>query len=351
MFKKLNEQFKNSKRCRTVVIVLVSILLVFAIATCTVFVLLEMGRNKLLNQENESIVLPSNTENTDSKNIIYNGQKYKYNENVTSILLMGIDKEKLSDTASNTYGENGQADLLVLISLDTSNGNMKAIPISRDTMIDINLYSQNGQYVGVSNKQICLSYAYGDGREKSCENTVKSVSRLLYGMPINSYVSIDINSIGILNDAINGVTLTIDEDINQKYFKVKKGDVVTLKGANVLRYIRARDKDDIEANNVRMRRQKNYMRAFYKQIISKTKTDITTPIKLYNKISNHSISNLSIADITYLTKCILTNRQNDTIKFNSIPGKTVAGEKYVEFYPDKDKLYELVINTFYTPCN
>lgn len=349
MFKKQNEPKNDNKKRHTAIITISSILLVILIIVGTVFTLLEIGKNKLLNQGSGSIVLP-NTENIDSKNIIYNGKKYKYNENITSILLMGIDTEKLSDSASQTYGENGQADLLVLISLDTTNGKMKAIQISRDTMVDINLYSENGQYIGVSNKQICLSYAYGDGREKSCENTVKSVSRLLYGMPINSYVSIDIDSISILNDAVGGVTLTLDEDFDHKYFKAKKGETVTLKGQNVLRYIRARDKDDIEANNVRMGRQKNYMYAFYKQMISMTKKDISTPIKLYSKISNHSITNLSIADITYLTKCILMNRENDSIKFNSLSGDTVAGEKYVEFYPNQDKLYELIVNTFYTSC-
>lgn len=349
MSKKQSEPQSTNKKKRAIIITISSILLVILVIVGTIFSLLEIGKNKLLNQGSGSIVLP-NTENTDSKNIIYNGKKYKYNENVTSILLMGVDTEKMADSASQTYGENGQADLLVLISLDTTNGKMKAIQISRDTMVDINLFSENGQYIGVSNKQICLSYAYGDGREKSCENTVKSVSRLLYGMPINSYVSIDIDSISILNDAVGGVTLTLDEDFNHKYFKAKKGETVTLKGQNVLRYIRARDKDDIEANNVRMRRQKNYMYAFYKQMIAMTKKDITTPIKLYRKISNHSITNLSIADITYLTKCILMNRENDSIKFSSILGDTVAGEKYVEFYPDQDKLYELIVNTFYTPC-
>lgn len=350
MFKKQNEQSIQNKKKHTLIITLISILLVVFIALCTVFTLLEIGKRKLLNQNNESITLPSHAEIIDGKNIIYNGKKYKYNENITSILLMGVDKEKLSESVAETYGENGQADLLVLISIDTSNGNMKAVSISRDTMADINLFSESGQYIGTSKKQICLSYAYGDGREKSCENTVKSVSRLLYGMPINSYVSIDIDSIGILTDAVNGVTLTMEEDFNHKYFKAKKGETVTLKGNNALRYIRERDEEDVEGNNARMRRHKNFMYAFYKQIITMTKKDITTPIKLYNKIAKHNISNLSVADITYLTKCILMNRQNDSIKFNSISGKSVKGEKHFEFYPDQDSLYEFVIDTFYTPC-
>ncbi len=353
MFKKQSDGNSENKKKKKLFIVLISLFVVVVLLLVLVLSLLSIGKNKLLNQENASLVVPENivdSGESDGKTVVYQGKKYKYNENITSFLFMGVDKEKLDSTSAQTYGENGQADLLILVALDTSNGKMSAIPISRDTMVDINLYSESGQYVGVSKKQICLAYAYGDGREESCENVVKSASRLFYGMPINSYIAIDLDSIKILNDAVGGVEVELDEDIKLWNIDAKAGDTVTLKGINVLKYIRARDEVDIEANNVRMNRQKKYMYSFYKKVISMTKKDITTPVKLYTKISKHQVSNISVADITYLTKCILMNKANDSIKFSSVSGKTVAGEKYVEFYPDENKLYDMVIKTFYTPC-
>lgn len=353
MFKKQNETSKLSKNKKRLLIILLSFLIVFALIFALVCFLLGIGKNKLLNQNNGSIYVPENIVDSnvnDGKTVVYKGKKYQYNENITSILFMGIDKDRIDSDAAESYGENGQADVLILMAIDTTNGNMKAIPISRDTMVDVNLYSESGQYVGVSKEQICLSYAYGDGREKSCENVVKSASRLLYGMPINSYLAIDINTIRKLNDSIGGVTLVIDEDIKLYDKIIKAGDKVTLEGSYAIKYIRGRDKEDIEANNVRMSRQKKYMYAFYQQVISMTKKDITTPVKLYSKISGEKVSNLSIADITYLTKCVLLKKENDSIKFSSISGKTVAGEEFVEFYPDENELYDLVINTYYTPC-
>ncbi len=333
-------------------IVLIVFLSLSIVVICALSLLIYIGKNNMLSSQNASITAPeSNIEvvGEDGKNIIYNGQKYKFNENITSILLIGVDKEKFENDAAQTYGENGQADVLMLLCMDTSNGNTKAIPISRDTMTEINQYSVNGQYLGIAKEQICLSYSYGDGREKSCENTVTSVSRMFYGMPINSYIAIDINAIKILNDSIGGVSVAVEEDIDLYGKKLKKGDTVNLKGEYALGYIRGRD-DSLMANSNRMQRQKNYMQAFYKAVLAKTKQDFSTPIKLYNKVSDYKISNLSIADISYLTQCIIKNGINQ-LDFASIPGENVFGEKYVEHYVDSKALYDVVVNTFYQPTN
>ncbi len=348
MINRLNEKQTGKRSKRVLFYLLIVVLLLSIVITCTLTALIYIGKKKLLNNTDASIVTPESiveVEGNDGKTIIYNGKKYQFNENITSILFIGVDKEKLEDNAAETYGENGQADVLLLLALDTSNGNMKAIPISRDTMIDVNQYSVSGQYLGVSKEQICLSYSYGDGREKSCENTVTSVSRLIYGMPINSYVAVDLKAIKILNDSVGGVTVTVNEDIDLFDKKLKKGDTVNLKGEYALKYIRGRG-DSLSANNERMGRQKNYMQAFYKTVLAKTKKDITTPVKLYNKILDYKISNLSVADISYLTQCIIKNGVNE-MNFVSIPGKNVAGEKYVEYYADTAALYDIVVDVFY----
>lgn len=345
MFKKLNKK----RILITILCVIIAIVLIICIVLALLF---KIGKNNLLNNQQTNITMPENLSGNLSNNgkiLVYNDKKYVFNDKLTSVLLIGVDKQNISSNASQIHGKNGQADVLLLVVIDTETGELNAIPISRDTMIDIDMYSSGGQYLGVEKNQICLSYAYGDGREKSCENTVDSVSRLLYGMPINSYIAIDIDSIKVLNDTIGGVTVTVDEDTKLYDMFIKKGESATLKGAYALRYIRARDKSSIDANNVRMARQKKYMSAFFKTVVQKTKQDISTPIKLYNKVSKNSVTNLSIADISYLTKCVLKNRTNDMLNYSSIKGKTVAGEKYAEFYPDEENLYKLVVETFYKP--
>lgn len=348
-----NQQIKKHPM-RIILWAVIGVLIITLIIITSFATLISIGKNDLLKNDQVSIYAPESlieAEENDGKIVYYKGQKYQFNEKMTNILLIGVDKENIEDTATETYGANGQADVLILIALDTSNGNMKAIPISRDTMVDINQYSVNGQYLGVSGEQICLSYSYGDGRELSCENTKTAVSRLLYGMPINSYVALDLEGIKILNDTIGGVTLTVDEDIDLYDKHLKKGDTVTLKGNYALRYIRGRNKTAIDANDTRMNRQKKYMKTFFKTALELTKKDIITPIKLYNKISDYKVSDLSVADISYLTQCVLLNKSTDSLGFVSIPGKNIPGKEYIEFHPDMEALYEIVIDTFYQPVS
>lgn len=353
MTKKHTDNISKNRRKKILLWIAFSIVSVILIIGIIFTILVEVGKKSLLNNEDASIVVPESItdyERDDGKIISYNGQSYKLNENITSILLIGVDKEKINSKPSEKFGANGQADLLLLLALDTSNGNLKAIPISRDTVVDVNQYSVSGNFIGVQKEQICLSYSYGDGREKSCENTVTSVSRLFYGMPINSYVAIDVEGIKVLNDALGGVNITVTEDTNLYGLKIKKGESATLKGEYALGYIRSRDENSIESNNERMARQKNYMKSFFKTAIQKTKKDITTPIKLYNKISDYKVSDITIADVSFLTKCVLLRGKTD-LEFTSIKGKNTMGEKYVEFYPDQTSLYDVVVNTFYNPVN
>ena len=353
MTKKPTDKNSKSKTKKILLYLALSLVAIILIVGIVFAILVEVGKKSLLNTGNASIVVPENIvdyDEDDGKTISYKGQKYKFNENITSILLIGVDKEKISSNPSDKFGANGQADLLLLLTLDTSNGNMRAIPISRDAMVDVNQYSVSGQYIGIQKEQICLSYSYGDGREKSCENTVTSVSRLLYGMPINSYIAIDIEGIKVLNDALGGVNITATEDIDLYGMKIKKGQSATLKGEYALGYIRSRDKVSIGANNERMARQKNYMKAFFRTAIQKTKKDITTPIKLYNKASNYKVSDITVADVSFLTKCVLLSGKTE-LEFASIKGENIMGEKYVEFYPDMNALYDVIVDTFYQPVN
>ena len=353
MTKKLTDDNRKSKSKKLFLWVSLSLVSLILIIGIVFAILVEVGKKSLLNGDTASIVVPDEIvdyQENDGKTISYKGQTYKYNENITSVLLIGVDKENMDQNPSETFGANGQADLLLLMVLDTSNGNMKAIPISRDTMIDVNQFSVSGQYIGIEKEQICLSHSYGDGREKSCENTVTSVSRLLYGMPINSYIAIDIEGIKVLNDSLGGVNVTSTEDIDLYGMKIKKGESAVLKGEYALGYIRLRDQTSIDANAQRMARQKNYIKFFFKTAIEKTKKDISVPVKLYNKATNYSVSDITVADVSFLTKCVLMSGKSD-LEFASIKGQSIMGEKYVEFYPDQDALYDLIVNTFYNPVN
>lgn len=55
-----------------------------------------------------------------------------------------------------------------------------------------------GNPIGTETKQLTLAYAFGDGREKSCELTVGALSKLLFGLQIDGYFAVNMDSIPYL---------------------------------------------------------------------------------------------------------------------------------------------------------
>ncbi len=342
----------GKSRAKKVLLIILAVVLALAIiGVSAFFILKEMGRSSLLGYEDAVIEQPEGNIVADEsgKTVTYNGHTYVFNENMTAILCMGVDVAEFSEDLTNP-GTSGQADTLILFAMDTATGKSTAISVSRDSMADIDVYSSDGAYIGTQKKQICLAYAYGDGKESSCENTVSAVSRLLYGIPINSYAAVDLEGIGILNDAVGGVEIVAGEDLTlASGTVVKSGEKVNLSGSDAVGYLRARDSAELDSNNDRVSRQQEYLKALASKVISATKDDITFPVKLYSSLSEYTVSSFGAAQITYLTSCMFSGGYSSGIDFRSIPGTVSEGsDGKAEFTPDDIAMYELLLDVFYT---
>lgn len=282
--------------------------------------------------------------------ISYQGKKYVYDQNITSILCMGIDtSEALNE--DRQIGSAGQADALFLLILDTESGKVNLWNISRDSMTEVDIYNIEGNYVRTEQLQACLAYAYGDGMERSCENTVRAVSRLLYGMPIQSYLAVNMNVLVPLNDVLGGVEVTIhEEDILPERFKA--GTTVLLQGEDVETYIRSRrtegPDEPIDTNHNRMERQRQYLLQFMSKAAEKTKEDVTIPLKLFEtaKQEGNMVTNLDLSKVLYLTS-LFTKIDAGEEGMKTVPGEVKAGEVYAEYHVDDEALYEMILETFY----
>lgn len=332
----------------TLGIVVASLLL---IAIITLVVLLFMGKSSMLgDNENASknIAVPSSVQKAEDDYIIYGGHKYKYNKNVTTILFAGIDKET-SEHREGVVGTGGQADSIFVLSLNTDTGKYTMYNVSRDSMVDVNICDTAGNFKGTERMQICLAHSYGDGGDTSNDNLKRSVSRLFFGIPVNAYMSVDLDVIPILNDAVGGVNVNVIEDLSSYDPALKKGANVTLKGEQAEIYVRSRDvSGGVEQNELRMERQKSYIDSFINQTIQLTKKDPTTPISLYNSISDYCKNDIDAAKITYLSSLFVTNGFSSDENIVKVPGQAVMGEKYAEYNVDNDKFFEEILNTYYT---
>ena len=352
--KKLSDRKKVSKKKKKIrpFHVLVAILcLILALAVIGVGILLflrSQGESMLRQGEiKEDITAPDGVQiEEDGKYVIYNGEKYCYNEHIINILCMGIDTS-IQGTEEGVIGENGQADAIILAVIDTQTGQLHLVNISRDSMVDVNRYNVEGKYLGTEKMQLCLAYSYGDGKDDSCLNTARSVSRLMYGMPIHAWAAIDYSGISVLNDEVGGVTVEVLEDLSSKDPALVAGRTVTLTGQQAHTYVRTRDTSLLESNNQRMARQKQYMTAFLKTFFSKTKSDLTLPLKLYQNAAGYMVTDIGPQETVYLSSLVLQKGFTEG-NMDSVPGQIVQGEVYAEFIPDDKALYELILKVFYT---
>lgn len=285
--------------------------------------------------------------NADSDLIYHNGKAYRFNDEMITILCMGIDQrsEKVEQILGIS-GESGQADTIFLVTLNPIRNKIRVIAVSRDTMIQIPVFDARGNYLGKEKNHLGLAYAFGDGKKESCQYMVDAVSQLFYGIPINGYAAFHMSSIAEINDAVGGVTVTVPEDLTSVDPLLKKGETVTLKGNSAFYFAKWRNTALHDSNTLRMNRQKIYLEEFFKQAVRAVQKDYTIPTTLYQELTDQMVTDLSLDKAVYLaTEALnMSFTSNDLI---SLKGEAAAGTVYDEYLVDDDALYELILDTFY----
>ena len=284
----------------------------------------------------------------EGKLVTYDGKTYQRDEDVISIVCMGTDRDEDREAKADELkaGEQGQADTIFVAAINTSTGEISMINISRDSMVAVDKYNLDGEYVGVEDLQICTAFAYGENPDAGCRNVSKSVSRLLYGIPMDAYGSIDIPAIGVLNDAVGGVTVTVLEDLSSRDSALTKGAKVTLSGDQARTYVRARDHATADANNARMQRQRQYVTAFIRKVLSSARRNLSVVFSLYQAAQSYMTTDVDVSELVYLTSLVMT-REFTSQNIITVPGEAVMGETYAEYHVDMDALYQIILDVYY----
>lgn len=305
---------------------------------------LMVEKTEKFSEEDSMIQLPELKEGQ----IAYEGKIYEYNENLLTFLVLGIDNKKSTLQEDKIPGAAGQADTIILVVLDDEKKEIKVVTVSRDSMVPVKIYDENGIFVEEKTEQITLQYAYGNGQEMSSELMKDAVSDLFYGIPIHGYCTFGYNSIAKINDAIGGVEVTVQEDLTRYNDAFEEGAIVRLEGEQVYDYIQRRDwlSDRLNTNGERMKRQSQYVSAFVEQAKRAISEDFTLVLAMYNAVSDDLITSVDLDQINYLSSIVLESTFSGD-EIHSVEGTSVRGEKLDEFYVDDQSLYELILEVFY----
>ena len=340
MKKNTRKAIRQRKVCMLLIIILIIVLSILG------------GGYYLLSQKNAA--LPKNGgQNSDSRNqtdlsqnsdiVEYKGETYKYNDHLSNYLFLGIDTRETVDTYQS-QADAGQADAIFLVSMDRATEKIKVLFIPRDSMTRIEVFNPYGQSLGETTDHLNIQYAFGDGKEKSCELMKTAVSDMLDGLPIQGYCSMNMDGISVITDFVGGIQLTIPDDsladVNPEY---KKGAVVDITGETAEQFVRYRDIDKTQSALVRQERQKTFLQALVQKAQEKAGEDAGFVTGLYGSVKSYTVTNMG----NDIFAKLLAASQNGITDTETVPGEGTHGENFDEYHIDEDALSDLIISMFY----
>ncbi len=275
----------------------------------------------------------------EAKKVTYEGKTYTQKKHVESYLLLGVDNHGNLSEFSGVYGP--QADVQIVLVIDNDNKTWRLLQLNRDSMVNVRVMNEMGDFLGYTYEQLAFAHAQGDGSIMSAKNNMLTVSELLWEQPINGVAAINMDSIGILTDAVGGVTVNITQDFVDLNDNFKVGQDVTLNGEMALQFIRTRSHTDIEANLARMARQREFMKSFIKQF---AKLDENAILETYGEIVKYMNTDIGSGVMLALAEKI---KDYTELSLMTIDGESEIKDVYVEYTLDKDSLDHTILELFY----
>ena len=320
--------------------------IIFLIVDLVLLILLAAAVYFAQTEKNE---IPETMDDVDSyyaRFIEHDGEVYPVKRGIQTLLLIGKDamegRRPVSDV--ETFYNDDLADFLLVLAFDHENKTVTPLEINRDTMCDVPWLSVNGLVGGYAQLQVTMAHIFGTGKQDSTKNVVTAVQGLLHGAPIDHYFTFSMDTVPIINDLVGGVTVTLEDDVPSLGPDYVKGNTITLKGNEALRFVRARDVSVIDSNVSRMGHQRLYMNAFINQAGAKLKQDQDFILRAYDKVERFLITDLTVETVSELI--------NDFYEYEVFPVQTYTGNyswsevETAQFEPDTESLWACVQNTF-----
>ena len=276
----------------------------------------------------------------------FDGKTYVRRPEVTTLLIMGVDREPGEEITGFRSG--GQADFLTLVALDHVNKTVRQLQIDRNTMAEVKVLSVLGRSLGTRVLQICLSHGYGGTEEACCENTMDAVQNFLGGEEIELYVAVNLEAIQVVNRALGGVTVTLTDDFSHLDPEMTPGTTLRLNDAQAELFVRGRMEVGDGTNASRMRRQRAYVSSAVSIMRQKMSENIGFADTLFELLD-------TVTTCSNVQRGRLVNELNQAYKYDILPVETLTGEYttgqsgYTEFHADPSSVAAWIKEALYEP--
>ena len=273
----------------------------------------------------------------------------EYKGDVVNILVCGIDYEE-----GRSYGDSesndGMTDMILYFQFDIKGGALRMLQIPRNTLVTTKnkkVTLSNGKTYAASNYQI-NSVALSNG------GSIAALADVIYDqyrLPVDYYVSVDMQALVEMVDNFGGIEVYIPHDMSYGGSKLLKG-YRNLDGASAEFFVRCRHGEGYANSDIdRLNMQRYFYAGLFKRARAMGVTDILNQLPL---IFNNYIK--TDMDITTIAKLLVSFLKIDssniilaqTPVFMGVPnvGKTDSFDGYSCVVPDAGSIAEL-LNTYF----
>ena len=298
-------------------------------------------------------MLANNNKNPDAA-VEVDGVSYGLKKGLKCYLLLGIDDPSTEGYKNGTTGHYAvDCDTIQLYVVNDSRKEYTVLQISRDTMVEMDILNAYGKPVTTTKQQLTYAHTFTGDANINARNVAKAVSRLLGGITIDGYVSMMYGGIVPVNDALGGVTVTLQDDFTEADPAMKEGETINLMGDQALYYLRFRKGIGIQTNTSRMKRQQTYLEAFTTKLRAEVKARSSVINDLYNAAEPFMVSDMSSGTITNL---VLKGTGYSKSATKTLSGKEERvtyknGNTHIEVTVSQDTLDKTVLELFYEPLD
>ena len=273
----------------------------------------------------------------------------EYKGDVVNILVCGIDYEE--GRAYSSDGTNdGMTDMILYCQFDIKGGALRMLQIPRNSLVatkgrKVNL--SNGKTYAVSNYQINSVALSNDGNIAALAEVIYDQ----YKLPIDYYVTIDMQALVEMVDNFGGIEVYIPHDMSFAGSALKQG-YRNLNGSAAEFFVRCRHGEGYSNSDIdRLNMQRYFYAGLFKRVRSMGITDVLSQLDLV--FSNYIHTDM---DLTTIAKMLVSFTRIDSANimlaqtpvFMGVPnvGKTDSFDGYSCVVPDAGSIAEL-LNTYF----
>lgn len=221
-------------------------------------------------------------------------------KNIINILLVGSDASSKEKKRADVM-ENGNTDVMMIVSINTKNKTIKLISIMRDSYLYLKGYDRFSK----------LNAACANGGPAYLVDVIEDS----YKIEIDGYAMVDFDTFIQCIDIVGGVNVDVPERVGKKY-KMPYGDNVLLNGAQALDFCRER-KLYADADISRTRNQRMVINDLIKKCKSASLTQINSVLDTL--LANIHTSFRKKEVVNYMTKALTDGWANYTVSQRTMP--------------------------------